>query len=176
MSLFSILAAFCNVCPSVHPSHLLSNYFVDVSVSVLLISLFPSQLGMIGDLGCLWRQAVARAVRGSTWSCSGSGADWPEGPRGSGPSPGRAVVEQTKDFILCGGRGGVLGDEESKTRGGSWRTTSKGSYPPGSNTCHQLLPPSCAFIKKPSCAPQGNPHALLKKCEVNTVCLSISLP
>ena len=59
---------------------------------------------------------------------------------------------------------------------GGWRTKRKGSYPPGSNTCHQLLPPSCAFIKKPPSAPRGNPHALLKKCEVNTVCLSVSLP
>lgn len=64
----------------------------------------------------------------------------------------------------------------NREREGDWRAQHKGSYPPGSNTCHQLLPPSCAFIKKPPCALLGNPHALLKKCEVNTVCLSISLP
>lgn len=52
---------------------------------------------------------------------------------------------------------------------GSWQAQHEGSYPPGSNTCHQLLPPSCAFIKKPACASLGNPHALLKKCELNTV-------
>ncbi|MEQ2224514.1 hypothetical protein ILYODFUR_008250 [Ilyodon furcidens] len=62
------------------------------------------------------------------------------------------------------------GEEES------WQAQHEGSYPPGSNTCHQLLPPSCAFIKKPPCASLGNPHALLKECEVNTVCLSLSLP
>lgn len=57
----------------------------------------------------------------------------------------------------------------------SWQAQHEGSYPPGSNTCHQLLPPSCAFIKKPPCASLGNPHALLKECEVNTVCLSLPL-
>lgn len=61
------------------------------------------------------------------------------------------------------------GEEES------WQAQHEGSYPPGSNTCHQLLPPSCAFIKKPPCASLGNPHALLKECEVNTVCLSLPL-
>ena len=79
------------------------------------------------------------------------------------------------------GRGGWWDEGGVRTRGkrereGGWRAERKGSYPPGSNTCHQLLPPSCAFIKKPPCAPLGNPHALLKKCEVNTVCLSIPLP
>ncbi|MED6290315.1 hypothetical protein CHARACLAT_011872 [Characodon lateralis] len=51
------------------------------------------------------------------------------------------------------------GEEEN------WQAQHEGSYPPGSNTCHQLLPPSCAFIKKPPCASLGNPHALLKECE-----------
>lgn len=96
--------------------------------------------------------------------------------------PGQAVVERTKDFILYGVGGGWVGvgwrvrGWGNQEREGDWRAQHKGSYPPGSNTCHQLLPPSCAFIKKPPCALLGNPHALLKKCEVNTVCLSISLP
>lgn len=72
---------------------------------------------------------------------------------------------------------GALGEmRKAREEGGGWRAQCKGSYPPGSNTCHQLLPPSCAFIKKLPCAPLGNPHALLNKCEVNTVCLSIFLP
>ncbi len=99
------------LCFSLCPSLLLvlSNHSVDVSPCFAHFSFSLPSSGWLGTCVGLWRRAVARTVRGSTWFCSGSGAGWPEGPCGSGPTPGRAVVERTKDFILYAGR-----------RGGGW--------------------------------------------------------
>lgn len=184
-SIFSVLAALLCVFPSDHLFRWYCPIMLLMSLSVCCsFFFFLSQHRVFGDLCCLWRQAVARAVRGSTWFCSGSGAGQTRRPLRLRPESRTCSSGADKGLHSlwgrrCCGVGGLLGDEESESGlggGVGWRTKSKGSYPPGSNTCHQLLPPSCAFIKKPPCAPQGNPHALLKKCEVNTVCLSISLP
>lgn len=73
--IFSVLAALLCVFPSDHLFHWYCPTVLLMSLSLCCsFFFFLSQHRVFGDLCCLWRQAVARAVRGSTWFCSGSGA------------------------------------------------------------------------------------------------------
>lgn len=160
LSHFSVLATLLCGFPSVQLFYryciVWSNHAVDVSVSVLLMCLFP--LPAQSDQGLL-----LSAEAGFSQGCEGPNLVL---PMVLADQKAPAAQDQVQDvqwskrqrtsFSVgeegpCGGIG---------VKDGGWQTMSKGS---GSNTCHQLLPPSCAFIKKPSCTPQGNPHALVKK-------------
>lgn len=86
-------------------------------------------------------------------------------------------MERTKDFILCGWGGvggrmkGALGDEGSERGRGAGEPSARGlilSAQTHATSCC-LLP----VLSLKSLAVLGNPHALLEKCEVNTICLSI---
>lgn len=119
-------------CPSL--SLLLSNNAVDVSVCVLLI--FLSFFFSLHSTGCLGTYVVcggsaeARAVRGSTWFCSGSGAGQTRRPPRLRPKSRMCSRGADKGLHSLWGRrrswkggGGVgagelrLRDEESKEVG-----------------------------------------------------------
>lgn len=144
-SIFSVLAALLCVFPSDHLFHWYCPIMLLMSLSVCCsFFFFLSQHRVFGDLCCLWRQAVARAVRGSTWFCSGSGAGQTRRPLRLRPKSRTCSSGTDKGLHSLWGRrccrGGLLGDEESESGGVAGEPRARGLILPAQTHATSCCP------------------------------------